>query len=161
MIHFQLNKGPKIEHKLFSSNFLGAPGISRQKSRDVGRTICFPWVSRPVRVEDPHPTRRYPDQKVWVWVPCFFPDNTPFRGCKPLAAQNSSACYEGLLLSCACEGMLYMKPSAKVHLIGKRLIKMQTHIARNSFQKRHGMWKLTDSAWAPLSDSRWRPRKGA
>ena len=49
------------------------PEISHQKVwfcsgfRETYQTFWPP----PVHVEDPHhPTRRYPDQKVWVWVPC-------------------------------------------------------------------------------------------
>ena len=57
----------------FFSNFSDNSGISRQK-------FGFPWVSNDILnslgphpfVEDPHPTRRYLDQKVWVWVPVFF-----------------------------------------------------------------------------------------
>ena len=37
-----------------------------------------PFWPPPLHVEDPHPSRRYPDQKVWVWVPFFFPE---YRGC--------------------------------------------------------------------------------
>ena len=69
--------GTKIEHKLFFLNFLGAPGISLAKAGISRQKVWFPWVLKdipnfsapPLHVEDPHPTRRYPDQKVWVWVP--------------------------------------------------------------------------------------------
>ena len=39
------------------------------KSRDIPRKVWFPWVTYrtfwppPFQVEEPHPTRRYPDQK--------------------------------------------------------------------------------------------------
>ena len=48
------------------------------KSRDIPpKSLVFPGFRRtyrtfwhpPLEVEDPHPTRKYPDQKVWVWVP--------------------------------------------------------------------------------------------
>ena len=62
-------------------NFSGTPGISPQKSWDIppkslvslgfeGHTELFgphPFTSKFTR-KTPHPTRRYPDQKVWVWV---------------------------------------------------------------------------------------------
>ena len=46
------------------------PGYPAQK-------VWFPWFRGtyrtfwppPVHVEDPYPTGKYPDQKVWVWVP--------------------------------------------------------------------------------------------
>ena len=62
----------------FSQTFRAPPGTSRQNpgisrpkslislvSRDIPNFLAPP----PLHVEDPHPTRRYPDQKVWVWVP--------------------------------------------------------------------------------------------
>ena len=63
---------------------LNTSGISRQKSRDIPPKSLvslgfevhtelfgphqFTWK----RPKSPHPTARYPDPKVWVWVP-FFP----------------------------------------------------------------------------------------
>ena len=58
----------------FFSNFSGTSGISRQ---NPAKKFGFPGLQRtyrtfwppPLHVEDPHPTRKYLDQKVWVWVP--------------------------------------------------------------------------------------------
>ena len=60
------------------SNFFGHPRdipakISGYPAREFGlpgfrRTYRTFWPP-PVHAEDPHPTRRYPDRKVWVWVP--------------------------------------------------------------------------------------------
>ena len=67
-----------IEHNFSSSNFSGTEGKSRQiyPAKKFGfpgfqRTYRTFWSPTPLHVEDPHPTRRYPDQKVWVWVPSF------------------------------------------------------------------------------------------
>ena len=68
------------------SNFSGTPGTSRQKSRDITPKSWFPWVSKDIpNFFDPHPftwktptahaARRYPDQKVWVWVCLSFPED--------------------------------------------------------------------------------------
>ena len=67
----------KLNTNLFFSNSSGTPGISRQNpgisrpkslislvSRDISN-----FLAPPVHVEDPYPTGKYPDQKVWVWVP--------------------------------------------------------------------------------------------
>ena len=58
------------------SNFSGAAGISQQNPRTSRQKVWFPWVSKdipnvffwppPLHVEDPHPTGRYPDPKVWI-----------------------------------------------------------------------------------------------
>ena len=50
-----------MEHKLFCKLF-GHP-------RDVFEGRAELLAPTPSRVGDPHPTRRYPDQKVWVWIP--------------------------------------------------------------------------------------------
>ena len=68
------------ERKLNTNLFLRLFGHFREipaKSGIARPKVSFPWVSKdmpnflpPTRsCEDPHPTRRYPDQKVWVWVP--------------------------------------------------------------------------------------------
>ena len=36
------------------------------------------YLALPLHVEDPHPTWRYPDQKVWVWVPSSSLRTPPF-----------------------------------------------------------------------------------
>ena len=65
-------------NKLLFSNFSGNSGISRQNPATSRPKGWFPWVSRDIpsfmaptrsRRNEPHPTRRYPDQRVWVWVP--------------------------------------------------------------------------------------------
>ena len=72
------NRGRELNPNLFFSNFSGSsgisqqnPGISRPKSLISlvfeGHTRTF-WPP-PLHVEDPHPTRKYLDSKVWVWVP--------------------------------------------------------------------------------------------
>ena len=77
-------KPPFAALQFFFSNLSGTSGISRQKSQDIppkslvflgfkGHTELFgphpfKWKTPPLQVEDPHPTQRYPDQKVWVWV---------------------------------------------------------------------------------------------
>ena len=61
----------KLTLKLFGrSRNAKTPGYSTKKFGLPGfrRTYRTFWPS-PLHVEDPHPTRRYPDQKVWVWVP--------------------------------------------------------------------------------------------
>ena len=72
------NLGPKIEHKLFFLKLFGHFRDIPAKSRDIPpKKVWFPWFRGtyrtfwppPLHVEDPHPTRKYPDQKVWVWVP--------------------------------------------------------------------------------------------
>ena len=71
-------RGRELNTTFFVSNFSGTPGTSRAKSWDIppktlsslgfeGHTELF--CTPPLHVEDPHPTRRYPDQDVWVWVP--------------------------------------------------------------------------------------------
>ena len=63
--------------QFISLKLFGTPRVSRQKSRDIPPKSLVPWVSKDIpnflaptpSREDPHPTRRYPDQKVWVWVP--------------------------------------------------------------------------------------------
>ena len=46
----------------------GCPGTKRFGFPGFRRTYRTFWPP-PLHVEDPHPTRKYPDQKVWVWVP--------------------------------------------------------------------------------------------
>ena len=66
----------------------GHPGISRAKIPGYPATkFGFPGFRRtyrtfwppPLHVEDPHPTRKYPDQKVWVWVPFSSLRNCPWN----------------------------------------------------------------------------------
>ena len=71
----------KLNTNFFFSNFSGACGISRQNPGISRSKSLISLVSRdvsnflppPVHVEDPYPTGKYPDQKVWVWVPFSFP----------------------------------------------------------------------------------------
>ena len=70
------SRGQKLNPKFFFSNFSGTagisqqnPGISRQKSLISLLSRGIPnFLPPPLHVEDPHPTGRYPDPKVWVWV---------------------------------------------------------------------------------------------
>ena len=97
--------GRKLNTYLFFSNFSGAPGISRQ-AKILGypaRKFGFPGLRRtyrtswppPLHVKDPHPTRRYPDQKVWVWVPfssmILSSDKNKGRRCSCLLSASSKA----------------------------------------------------------------------
>ena len=72
-----LNRGQTLNTNFLFSNFSGTPGISQQNpgiSRP--KKVWFPWFRGtyrtfwppPLHVEDPHPTRKYPDTKVWVWA---------------------------------------------------------------------------------------------
>ena len=69
------NRGQKSNINSFFSNFSGAPWISQQDIRP--KTYHFPdfeWHTKllwppPLHIKNPHPTRRYPDPKVWGWVP--------------------------------------------------------------------------------------------
>ena len=67
---------------IFFLKRFGRPRDIPTKSQDIpgaggAPKIWYPWVSRtyrifwpsPLHAADPHPTRRYPAQKVWVWVP--------------------------------------------------------------------------------------------
>ena len=73
--------GPKLNTNSFFSNFSGTLDIP-PKSQDIPpKSLDFEghaelFGRHPFHVEDPdpHPTRRYPDQKVWVWVPFPLPD---------------------------------------------------------------------------------------
>ena len=66
-----------METNLFSSTFRAPPGYpgkipgypaKKFGISGFGRTYRTFWPP-PLHVEDPHPTRKYPDRKVWVWVP--------------------------------------------------------------------------------------------
>ena len=71
------DRGP-IEHKLFFLKLFGHRRDIPAKSRDIPpKKFDFPWFREtyrtfwppPFQVEDPYPTGKYPDSKVWVWVP--------------------------------------------------------------------------------------------
>ena len=73
--------------QLFFLSFSGTPRISRQNPGISRQKIWFPWVSKDIpnfldptpsrgNVEDPHPIRRYLNQKLWVRIP--FPSLTMF-----------------------------------------------------------------------------------
>ena len=44
--------------------------VPAKSRRGTYRTFWIP----PIHVKDPHPTRKYPNSKVWVWVSFFVPD---------------------------------------------------------------------------------------
>ena len=58
----------------------GAAGISQQNPGISAQKVWFPWFwgtyrtfwPPPLHMEDPYPTGKYPNSKVWVWVlfPC-------------------------------------------------------------------------------------------
>ena len=68
------SKGRELNTNFFFSNFSGTPGISRQNPGISRQKSLISLVSRdilnflapPLRVEDPYPTGKYPDSKVWV-----------------------------------------------------------------------------------------------
>ena len=71
-------RGQKIEHKLFFLRLFGHRRDIPAKSRDIPpQKVWFPWFRgtyrtfwpQPFRVEDPHPTGKYRDSKVWVCAP--------------------------------------------------------------------------------------------
>ena len=70
----QQSRGRELNTNLLFSIFSGYPGkIPGYPAKKFGFPGC-PRTYRtfgpiPLHVEDPHPTRNYPDQKVWVWVP--------------------------------------------------------------------------------------------
>ena len=61
----------------FSQTFRAPPGYPGKVPGYPAQKVWFPWFRGtyrtfwppPVHVEDPYPTGKYPDQKVWVWVP--------------------------------------------------------------------------------------------
>ena len=65
----------------FSQTFRAPPGYPGKIAGYPAQKVWFPWFRgtyrtfRPplLHVEDPHPTAKYPDPKVWVWVP-FLPE---------------------------------------------------------------------------------------
>ena len=65
--------GRELNTDFSFSNFSGTswqnPGISRQKVWPGFQRRYRTFWPPPLHMEDPHPTRRDPDQKVWVWVP--------------------------------------------------------------------------------------------
>ena len=77
-------QGPKIERELFfSQTFRAPPGCPGKIPGCPAKKFGFPGLRGtyrtfrppPLHMEDPHPTGRYPDQKVWVWV-FFLPENS-------------------------------------------------------------------------------------
>ena len=72
-------RGQKLNTNVFSLKLFGHPrDILAEILGYPAKKVWFPWVSKnmpnfwaptPRHTEDAHPTRRYPDQKVWVWVP--------------------------------------------------------------------------------------------
>ena len=69
---FGVNGGRELNANPLFSNCSGIPGIARQNLGISRQKVWFSWVSKhipnfrppPLHVEDPHPTRKYPDQKV-------------------------------------------------------------------------------------------------
>ena len=67
----------KLNTNLFSQTFRAPPQYPGKVLGYPAKKFGFPVVRRtcrtfwppPLQVEDPHPIRKYPDQKVWVWVP--------------------------------------------------------------------------------------------
>ena len=61
----------------FSQTFRAPPGYPGKILGYPAPKVWFPWFRGtyrtfwppPVHVEDPYPTEKYPDPKVWVWVP--------------------------------------------------------------------------------------------
>ena len=108
-------RGPKLNTNFFFSNFSGTPGISRQKSRDIPpKSLVFHGFRRtyrtfwppPLHVEDPHPTRKFPDQKVWVWLLFSSLIVLKFRRVTIRGAQPSARISEEICLSEGSQGPL-------------------------------------------------------
>ena len=79
-------RGPELNTNFFLKLFGQFRDIPA-KSRDIPpKKFDFPgfegrielFAPPPVHVEDPHPTRKYPDQKVWVRVPFSSLNYIPF-----------------------------------------------------------------------------------
>ena len=70
------HRGQKLNTNFFLKLFEHPRDIPAKIPGDPAKMFGFPGFRRTCRtfwpphlhVEDPHPTRRYPDQKVWVWV---------------------------------------------------------------------------------------------
>ena len=73
----------------FSQTFRAPPGYPSKIPGYPAKKVWFPWFRGayrtfwppPLHVEDPHPTRKYPDSKVWVWVPFSCLTNDPWLWC--------------------------------------------------------------------------------
>ena len=72
------HRGQKLKTNLFFSNFFGhtrdiPAKIPAYPAKQFGfrgfRRTCRTFWPPPLHVEDPHSSRRYPDQKVWLGVP--------------------------------------------------------------------------------------------
>ena len=66
--------GTRSEHELFFLKLFGRPRDIPAKAPDIlPKSLVSLGVEGhaelPLHVKDPHPTRRYPDKKIWVWVP--------------------------------------------------------------------------------------------
>ena len=72
-----LARGQKSNTNFFSQTFRAPPGYPGKIPGYPAKKFGLPGFRRtyrtfwppPLNVEDPHPTRKYPDQKVWVWLP--------------------------------------------------------------------------------------------
>ena len=72
-----LNSGPKLNTNFFSQTFRALPKYPSKIPAYPAKKVWFPWLRGtyrtfwppPLHMEAPHPTRKYPDSKVWVWVP--------------------------------------------------------------------------------------------
>ena len=75
-------RGWELNTNFFSQTFRVPPGYPGKLREYPAKKFGIPGFWRtyrtfwppPLHVEDPHPTWRYPDQKVWVWVLFFFPE---------------------------------------------------------------------------------------
>ena len=73
-------RGQKLNTDIFFSNFSGTAGISQQNPRISRQKSLISLVSRDIpnflaptpSLGRPYPNRKYPDSKVWVWVPFSF-----------------------------------------------------------------------------------------
>ena len=72
----------KLNTNFFAQTFRAPPGCPGKSPGYPAKRVWIPWLRGtyrtfwppPLHVKETHPTGRFPDQKVWVWVPFFFPE---------------------------------------------------------------------------------------
>ena len=152
------NLGPKTEQKtFFFLKFFGRLQDIPAKSRNIPpKKFDFPgseghaktfWSSL-LHVEDPYPTGKYPDSKVWVWVLFLYLTITTGKGrhCKKTPQEAQFFLGSGLQTS----GM--SKPMGHAHKRSERdvllsLLKLQALWVIAMAHHNHGLQKVVWSRW--------------